>query len=62
MGFLDKLMGRGKKAAGDLAGDSKLRREGSRDERRGEAKEQRDSSIERAQEKEREVADLERDR
>jgi uncharacterized protein YjbJ (UPF0337 family) len=28
MGFLDKLMGRGKKAAGDLAGDASLRREG----------------------------------
>jgi uncharacterized protein YjbJ (UPF0337 family) len=28
MGFLDKLLGRGKQAAGDLAGDASLRREG----------------------------------
>jgi uncharacterized protein YjbJ (UPF0337 family) len=28
MGFLDKLLGRGKKAAGDLTGDASLRREG----------------------------------
>lgn len=28
MGFLDKLLGRGKKAAGDLTGDASMRREG----------------------------------
>jgi uncharacterized protein YjbJ (UPF0337 family) len=28
MGFLDKLLGRGKQAAGDLTGDSSMRREG----------------------------------
>jgi uncharacterized protein YjbJ (UPF0337 family) len=28
MGWLDKLLGRGKKAAGDVTGDSSLRREG----------------------------------
>jgi len=28
MGLLDKLLGRGKKAAGDVMGDSSLRREG----------------------------------
>src|SRR5918912_2681605 len=28
MGWLDKLLGRGKKAAGDMTGDSSLRREG----------------------------------
>ena len=28
MGLLDMLLGRGKKAAGDLIGDAKLRREG----------------------------------
>jgi uncharacterized protein YjbJ (UPF0337 family) len=28
MGLLDKLMGRGKKAAGDVLGDSSLHREG----------------------------------
>ena len=28
MGFLDKITGRAKKAAGDVTGDSSLRREG----------------------------------
>ena len=28
MGFLDKLLGRGKQAAGDLTGDASMRREG----------------------------------
>ena len=28
MGFLDKLLGRGKKAAGDVTGDASMRREG----------------------------------
>jgi uncharacterized protein YjbJ (UPF0337 family) len=35
MGLLDKLLGRGKKAAGDLTGDSSLRREGMHQEREG---------------------------
>lgn len=35
MGFLDRLLGRGKKAAGDLANDPSLRREGSHQEREG---------------------------
>ncbi len=37
MGFLDKLLGRGKKKAGDLTGDSSLRREGAGQERAGQA-------------------------
>ncbi len=35
MGFLDKLLGRGKKTAGDMTGDSSLRREGMAQERPG---------------------------
>ncbi len=35
MGLLDKLLGRGKKAAGDLTGDASLRREGTHQERQG---------------------------
>jgi uncharacterized protein YjbJ (UPF0337 family) len=35
MGLLDKLLGRGKKAAGDLTGESSLRREGMHQEREG---------------------------
>ena len=33
MGLLDKILGRGKKAAGDVTGDSSLRREGAAQER-----------------------------
>jgi uncharacterized protein YjbJ (UPF0337 family) len=40
MGFLDKLMGRGKKAAGDLTGDASLRREGMHQEHGAVAEEQ----------------------
>ena len=37
MGFLDRLMGRGKKAAGDLANDPELHREGQHQEQEGAA-------------------------
>ena len=60
MGLKDKLTGRTKKAAGDLADDPSLRRQGRKEESKGEAKEQRDEAIERAQEKDREAQDLER--
>ena len=33
MGLLDKLLGRGKKAAGDVVGDASLRREGAHQEK-----------------------------
>jgi uncharacterized protein YjbJ (UPF0337 family) len=39
MGLIDKVTGRTKKAAGDIAGDPSLRREGRKEERKGEAKE-----------------------
>jgi uncharacterized protein YjbJ (UPF0337 family) len=35
MGFLDKLLGRGKKAAGDMTGDASLRNEGMHQEKEG---------------------------
>jgi len=35
MGLWDKLMGRGKKAAGDVMGDSSLRRQGTHQEKEG---------------------------
>lgn len=37
MGLLDKLLGRGKKAAGGLTGDASMRREGAAQERQGTA-------------------------
>ena len=60
MGLIDKLTGRTKKAAGDLAGDSSLRREGRKEERKGEEKEQLADAQDRVEEKARDVADLER--
>jgi uncharacterized protein YjbJ (UPF0337 family) len=39
MGLLDRLLGRGKKAAGDLANDPQLRREGAHQEQEGIAEE-----------------------
>ena len=50
MGLLDKLLGRGKKAAGDLAGDASLRREGTHQEREGAAEDRAASAEEMAQE------------
>jgi uncharacterized protein YjbJ (UPF0337 family) len=60
MGLTDKVTGRVKKAAGDLADDASLRREGSQEERKGEAKDELARDEERADAKAEEVADLER--
>ena len=50
MGFLDKLLGRGKQAAGDLTGDASMRREGVHQEREGRAEDRAESAEEMAQE------------
>ena len=60
MGILDKLTGRAKQAAGDLADDASLRREGRQEERKGEAKEELGRAQEKADTKADEVANLER--
>jgi uncharacterized protein YjbJ (UPF0337 family) len=60
MGFLDKLTGRAKKAAGDLADDPSLRRKGRQEERKGEAKDELSDAQEKAANKAQEIADLER--
>ena len=60
MGILDKITGRAKQAAGDLADDASLRRQGKREERKGEKKEELADAQERADAKADEVADLER--
>jgi uncharacterized protein YjbJ (UPF0337 family) len=60
MGILDKLTGRAKKAAGDIADDPGLRRQGRQEERKGEAKDELSNAQERADAKADEVADLER--
>ena len=60
MSLSDKITGRVKKAAGDLADDPSLRREGRQEERKGEAKDELARAEERADAKADEVADLER--
>jgi uncharacterized protein YjbJ (UPF0337 family) len=60
MGIMDKITGRAKKAAGDIADDPSLRREGRQEERKGEAKEDLARAEDRADAKADEVADLER--
>ena len=60
MGLLDKITGRAKKAAGDVADDPSLRREGRQEERKGEAKDELARTEEKADAKADEVADLER--
>jgi uncharacterized protein YjbJ (UPF0337 family) len=60
MSIVDKVSGRVKQAAGDLLGDEETRREGSREERKGEVKEQAERAEERASRKRAEAADLER--
>ena len=60
MSITDKITGRVKQAAGDLADDASLRREGKQEERKGEAKDELAGAQEKADRKAEEVADLER--
>lgn len=60
MSLTDKVTGRVKKAAGDLTGDASLKREGSKEERKGQAKDELARDQERADRKAEEVANLER--
>jgi uncharacterized protein YjbJ (UPF0337 family) len=60
MSIMDKITGRTKKAAGDLTGDSSLRRQGSREEAKGEAKDKLDDAQDKVTEKAQEVQNLER--
>jgi uncharacterized protein YjbJ (UPF0337 family) len=57
MGLLDKLLGRGKKAAGDLMGDASMRREGAAQEREGAAEERASHHEEMAQEQRNQAAE-----
>jgi uncharacterized protein YjbJ (UPF0337 family) len=49
MGFLDKLLGRTKKAAGDMTGDSSMRHEGMHQEQEGMAEDRAQSAEQTAQ-------------
>lgn len=56
-GFLDRLLGRGKKAAGDVADDPGMRREGAHQEAEGKAEARADSAEDMAQEARGEAAE-----
>lgn len=60
MSIIDKITGRAKKAAGDLADDPSLRRQGKNEEAKGEAKEKQARAEERADQAAEQTADLER--
>jgi uncharacterized protein YjbJ (UPF0337 family) len=56
MGLLDKLLGRGKKAAGDLTGDASMHREGAAQEREANAEDRAGQHEEMAQEQREQAA------
>ena len=60
-GLVDRITGRAKKAAGDLAGDEHLRAQGEREERKADAKEELAQAQRNADLKAEEVARLERE-
>jgi uncharacterized protein YjbJ (UPF0337 family) len=62
MGFLDKLLGRGKKAAGDVTGDASMRHEGAAQEREGAAKDRADEHEAMAQEQRNQAAEAHAER
>jgi len=57
MGFLDKLLGRGKKTAGDVTGDASLQREGMHQEQAAMAEERAETHEEAAQAERTEAAE-----
>jgi uncharacterized protein YjbJ (UPF0337 family) len=62
MGLLDKILGRSKKAAGDVMGDSSMRREGAAQEREGAADDRAAKHEELAAEQRRQAAEAHVDR
>ena len=62
MGLLDKILGRGKKAAGDAMGDSSMRREGAAQEREGAAEDRAATHEELAAEQRQQAAEAHVDR
>ena len=62
MGLLDKILGRGKKAAGDVTGDSSMRREGAAQEREGAAEDRAAQHDDMAQEQRDQAAEAHAER
>jgi uncharacterized protein YjbJ (UPF0337 family) len=59
--LIDRILGRTKKTVGEAVDDPQLRREGSVQERKGEAEAELSEKQERVQEKAEEIADLKRE-
>jgi uncharacterized protein YjbJ (UPF0337 family) len=57
MGLWDKIMGRGKKAAGDMTGDASMHKEGMHQEKEGMAEDRAASAEDHAQEAREEAAE-----
>ena len=62
MGLLDRLLGRSKKAAGDVMGDASMRREGAAQEREGAAEDRAAKHEEMAQEQRNQAAEAHAER
>ena len=62
MGLMDKILGRSKKAAGDVTGDSSMRREGAAQEREGAAEDRAQTHEELAAEQRQQAAQAHVDR
>jgi uncharacterized protein YjbJ (UPF0337 family) len=62
MGLLDKLLGRSKKAAGDLMGDASMRHEGAAQERQGAAEDRAAQHEDMAQEQRNQAAEARAER
>ena len=58
MRLLDRILGRTKKTVGEAVDDPSLRREGTLQERKGEAQDELDQEQQRVQEKAEEIAEL----
>ena len=61
MSLIDRILGRTKKTVGETIDDPQLRREGSVQERKGEAEQELSDKQDRVQEKAEEIADLKRE-
>jgi uncharacterized protein YjbJ (UPF0337 family) len=62
MGLLDKILGRGKKTAGDVTGDASMQREGAAQEREGAADDRAAKHEELASEQRQQAAEAHVDR
>jgi uncharacterized protein YjbJ (UPF0337 family) len=60
MGITDKISGRAKQAVGDIAGDADTKKQGEREERKGEVKDEAAQAENEASAKREEAADLDR--